>query len=214
MEAAGAGGVGGQVGGVAGGQVGGVAGGVREGVREAYSDIARDPHGEHPLPVGRALAEGLGYTPAWLDSVPAASVESFAGVSCVPCFAEVTEASSVLDLGCGAGLDSLLLARRAASVLGVDFSPEMLARARRAAAAAGAANVTLRQGDAEAIPAPDGSIDVAVVNGVFNLNPARAEIFRELARVVRPGGSVYAAELILSGPLPPEDASSPRDWFA
>jgi arsenite methyltransferase len=81
-------------------------------------------------------------------------------------------------------------------------------------AATGAANVTLRQGDAEAIPAPDGSVDVAVVNGVFNLNPARAEIFRELARVVRPGGSVYAAELILAGPLPPEAASSPRDWFA
>jgi arsenite methyltransferase len=196
------------------GGVGGGVGGLREGVREAYSGIARDPEGEHPLPVGRALAEGLGYPTESLDSVPAASVEGFAGVSCVPCFAEVTEASRVLDLGCGAGLDSLLLARRAASVLGVDFSPEMLARARGAAAAAGAANVALRQGDAEAIPALDGSIDVAVVNGIFNLNPARAEIFRELARVVRPGGSVYAAELILTATLPPEDASSPRDWFA
>jgi arsenite methyltransferase len=198
----------------AGGGAGGRVDGLREGVRKAYSRISRDPDGEHPLPVGRALAEGLGYPPEWLDSVPAASVEGFAGVSCVPRFAELTEASSVLDLGCGAGLDSLLLARRAASVLGVDFSPEMLARARGAAAAANAANVTLRQGDAEAIPAPDGSIDVAVVNGIFNLNPARAEIFRELARVVRPGGGVYAAELILAGPLPPEEASNPRDWFA
>lgn len=120
----------------------------------------------------------------------------------------------VLDLGCGAGLDSLLLSRQAASVLAVDFSPDMLARARRAVSAAGAGNVEVRQGDAEAIPADDASIDVAVVNGIFNLNPKRTEIFRELARVVRPGGHTYVAELVLVEPLPPDVGGSDADWFA
>ena len=116
----------------------------------------------------------------------------------------------VLDLGCGAGLDSLLIAPGAGRVLGVDFAAEMVARARRAAEEAGAANVEFRQGDAEAIPAETASIDVAIVNGIFNLNPARGAIFEELGRVVRPGGRVFAAELVLVGPGP----GLATDWFA
>ena len=111
-------------------------------------------------------------------------------------------------------MDSLLVGARAASVLGVDFSKQMLDRARRSAEAMGLSNVEFRDGDAERIPAETGSIDVALVNGIFNLNPARADIFGELARVVRPGGYVFAAELVLTGPIPPDVKPSESDWFA
>ena len=99
-------------------------------------------------------------------------------------------------------------------VLGVDFSEAMLARAHAAVAEAGARNLDVCRAEAERLPVSDGSIDVALVNGIFNLNPARAEIFRELARVVRPGGAVFAAELILHEPLPPTTRFSEADWFA
>ena len=141
-------------------------------------------------------------------------MEAFAGVSCVPCFAEIEATAHVLDLGCGAGLDTLLVAEQAGSVLGVDFSEAMLSRAETSARSMGLDNVEFRQGSAEAIPCETGSIDVALVNGLFNLNPARTEIFRELARVVHPGGLVFAAELILNQPLAEEARRGEIDWFA
>ncbi len=99
-------------------------------------------------------------------------------------------------------------------VFGVDFSTAMLSRVRQAVAESGVVNVELRKSDAERLPIGDATIDVAIVNGIFNLNPARNTIFHELARVVRPGGTVYAAELILSQPLPAEVRTSEADWFA
>jgi ubiquinone/menaquinone biosynthesis C-methylase UbiE len=142
-------------------------------------------------------------------------VEVFAGVSCMPCFAYVPPGSAVLDLGCGAGLDALLVAAAAATVLGVDFSDEMLSRARRSAEVMRFGNVRFELGDAEAIPSETASVDVAMVNGIFNLNPARQEIFSELARVTRPGAHLYAAELVLKGPRPAAAAESgDTDWFA
>lgn len=146
--------------------------------------------------------------------VPTETVQAFAGISCLPCFAEIGRQDRVLDLGCGAGLDSILVARKAASVIGLDFSPAMLERARKSAASVGAENVEFRLGDAESIPLENDSIDVALVNGIFNLNPSRGRIFEELARVVRPGGLVFAAELVLKGPPPPSTRNGEGDWFA
>lgn len=189
--------------------------GLRDEVRDAYSLIAVEPSGWHPFPVGRALAEAVGYPAAWLDRIPEVAIDAFAGISCLPCFADLPGGSQVLDLGCGSGLDSLLAARTASRVLGVDFSPQMLARARSAAESAAITNVEYRLGSAEAIPAETGSIDVAIVNGIFNLNPARTGIFRELARVVRDGGCVFAAELVLAQALPADRPPATRmDWFA
>lgn len=122
----------------------------------------------------------------------------------------------MLDLGCGAGLDSLIASRRigpAGRVAAVDFSRAMLAQARRGACAAGADNVIFCRAEAERLPLSDASIDLALVNGIFNLNPARECIFYELARVVREGGAVYSAELILSAALPPEQRNA-ANWFA
>ena len=123
----------------------------------------------------------------------------------------------VLDLGCGAGMDSVIAAERVGptgAVIGVDFSLPMLARVRRAASVAGLGNIHHSQAAAEDLPLQSGSVDVAMVNGLFNLNPARGSIFDELARVVRPGGSVFAAELILREPAPAGEAVSLDDWFS
>ena len=114
----------------------------------------------------------------------------------------------------GSGTDTLIATRRVGptgKVIGVDFSPAMLARARQAVSESGVRNVELGEGDAERLPIEDGEIDVAIINGIFNLNPAWDTVFRELARVIRPSGSVYAAELILSKPLPPETRTSESD---
>ncbi len=190
---------------------------LREGVRRAYSAAADRPREKHPFPVGRQFAESLGYRSETLDNLPEVSVDAFSGVSNVSVFADIPRSATVLDLGCGAGLDSLIAARRTeqtGKVIGVDFSEAMLGRARQGAAECGADNAQFLRAEAEKLPLEDGSIDVALVNGIFNLNPAREAIFRELARVVRPGGVVYVAELILSEPLPAEVQAGENDWFA
>jgi len=190
---------------------------LRASVQRAYSAAAERSQDEHPFPVGGQFAESLGYPQDLLVGLPSVSVDAFSGVTNIAVFADVGEGVTVLDLGCGAGLDSLVAAQRTGpkgKVIGVDFSDAMLVRARQAAAEVGVGNVEFYQADAEDIPIEEGVIDVVLVNGIFNLNPMRDSIFRELARVVRQGGTVYAAELILRQPLPQEIQDSEANWFA
>jgi ubiquinone/menaquinone biosynthesis C-methylase UbiE len=166
--------------------------------------------------VGRAFAESVGYPRALLDLLPACAVEAFTGVSNVSVLAEMAAGDRVLDLGSGAGLDALTAARRVGPdghVVGIDFSDAMLSRAKQAAEEAGMSWVAFERGNAETVPLADSSIDVALINGIFNLNPHRGVIFEELARVVRQGGKVFAAELVLVAP-PAAQPSSAADWFA
>ncbi len=187
---------------------------LRRKVLDAYSAAALHPSSKHAFPVGRQFAENLGYPRDLLDKLPPACVEAFSGVSKLSLIADFPTEAVVLDLGCGAGLDSLIAARHAQKVIGIDFSSAMLDRARESLRAADVHNVLLCQADAESLPLPDDSIRVALVNGIFNLNPARDAILRELRRVITPGGAVYAAELVLNAPLPPEQQSSEAKWFA
>ncbi len=190
---------------------------MRDGVRQAYTTIAGRPLNEPLFPTGRALAENLGYPADLLDTLPTVSVEAFCGVSNVSLFAEIPEAATVLDLGAGAGLDTLIAAKRAGKsgkVIAIDFSEAMLARARLAISEAQATNVEARLADAEELPVADASVDVVIVNGIFNLNPYRERIFSELARVVRPGGIVFAAELILSAAFTQKQRSDSTNWFS
>jgi len=190
---------------------------LREGVRKAYTAAANHPDRKHPFPVGRAFATSLGYPARELAELPPVSVEAFSGVSNVAIFAEIPAGARVLDLGCGSGVDSLLAAARTGprgTVIGIDFSPAMLDRARAGAARAGVTNARFLCGEAETLPLGSDSVDVALVNGIFNLNPAREAIFRELARVTRPGGVVFAAELVLPDEVDRPDVEDEADWFA
>jgi arsenite methyltransferase len=190
---------------------------LRAKVNGAYSAAASRPEQKHPFPIGRELAENLGYPSELLDAVPQSSVEAFAGVSNVSLFADLPVGATVLDLGCGAGMDSIIAARRVGPtgrIIGIDFSEPMLARARAAKEVINLPHLVFQQGDAECLPLADESIDVALVNGIFNLNPKRSEIFSELARVLRPHGRAYVAELILTGPPPEGNHASESNWFA
>jgi arsenite methyltransferase len=190
---------------------------LRDKVRGAYSAAAVDPNSRHPFPVGRQFAESLGYPPETLDALPPGAVAAFAGVSNVSILASVPLGATLLDLGCGSGTDSLISAQRvgpSGRVIAVDFSDAMLERARSATQESGLENIEFRLAAAEHLPLDDASVNVAIVNGIFNLNPARDAIFRELARVVAPGGSLFAAELVLQAPLPLSEKSSEANWFA
>jgi arsenite methyltransferase len=190
---------------------------LRDSVRSAYSKAASSPGESQPFPVGREFARSLGYTDEVLEAIPATSVESFTGVSNVSLFATLPAGATVVDLGCGSGLDSLIAARRVGPkgrAVGVDFSDAMLSRATLSLRRLGLPNVIFLRSDAEHLPLADASVDRALVNGIFNLNLFRDEIFRELARVVRPGGSVFGAELVLRGPLEEGDRSGPVNWFS
>lgn len=175
------------------------------------------PKAQHPFVIGRSLARNVGYPAHRLDQLPVTASASFAGVAAVACFAEIDTGATVLDLGCGAGLDSLLVAPRAGptgQVIGVDFSADMVQRAQQNADKMGVVNVRYIRSDAERLPLAPGSMDTALINGIFNLNPARTAIFAELARVMRPGGAVYAAEIVLRHPLAPDVVAQETNWFA
>jgi ubiquinone/menaquinone biosynthesis C-methylase UbiE len=190
---------------------------IRDEVKKAYSAAADKPGDKHTFPVGRQFAESIGYPGELLDTIPSSAVMSFTGVSNTSIFADIPVGSTILDLGCGAGLDSFIAAQRTGpegKVIGIDFSESMIFRARQAFSESGIENVEFHIADAESPPIEDSSIDVALVNGIFNLSPSRESVFHELARSLRDGGSVYAAELILQGPQPPNTHCDLKNWFA
>ncbi len=190
---------------------------LRKKVNDAYSAAAADPRDRHPFPVGRQFAESIGYPADLLDELPQVASDTFTGVSNVSVFAEIETGATVLDVGCGAGLDCLLAARKtgpSGKVIGIDFSREMIQRARQAAFSAGQGNLELYLGAAEDLPFREGAFDIILLNGIFNLNPHRDRIFRELFRVLGPGGRVYAAELVLKEPESTPQVCGLDEWFS
>ena len=150
------------------------------------------------------LGEKLGYTAAELASIPEGSN---LGLGCgnPSAIGEVRPGETVLDLGSGAGIDCFLAAKKVGPkgrVIGVDMTPEMLERARGNAAAGGYDNVEFREGVIEDLPLPDGSVDVVISNCVINLSPDKPRVFREIARVLKPGGRMYVSDIVLRRPLP------------
>jgi arsenite methyltransferase len=178
---------------------------LRSEVSKVYSRVANDPNGDFHFHRGPAYAaQFLGYDPVELAALPAECTASFAGIANPHAIAPIVPGETVLDIGCGAGTDLLLAARRVGpggQAIGVDMTEAMRDRARVSAAAAGLPNVEVHQADATALPLPDVSVDVVISNGVLNLVPEKEKAFIEIRRVLRPGGRLQLGDIVLDAEL-------------
>ncbi len=174
---------------------------LRSEVSLIYGRVAADPGGQFHFHRGPAYAaEFLGYDAAELLSLPPEATASFAGIGNPHRIAPIRAGETVVDIGSGAGMDLLLAARRvgpSGRAIGVDMTDAMIERARGAAQAAGLSNVEIRKGDACALPIEDASVDVVISNGVLNLVPEKQRAFAEIVRVLRPGGRLQLADIVV-----------------
>jgi arsenite methyltransferase len=183
-------------------------------IRNTYASVSQEPEKDFIFPTGRGWAQDLGYPPE-LANVPEAAVESFAGVANPWELGRLSAGERVLDLGCGAGTDSLVAAQMVGpdgSVVGIDMTPEMLAKAHRAAAEMGAANVEFVEGEIELLPFADESVDVVISNGVIDLLPDKDTVFAEIYRVLRPGGRIQFADVTIQQPVSEEGKRNIDLW--
>jgi ubiquinone/menaquinone biosynthesis C-methylase UbiE len=186
-------------------------------VKHMYEEVALEPQREFHFETGRPLAERLGYPAADLDRIPAAAIDSFAGVGYFLDLAAIEPGETVLDLGSGSGMDSLLAARQVGSagrVVGLDMTDEQLDKSRRLAGEAGLEQVEFRRGYIEDPPVPDASIDVVISNGVLNLSADKAAVFAQVARVLRPGGRLALSDIVTERALPDSVTCNAGLWAA
>lgn len=174
-------------------------------IRNEYAEVARNPEKGFHFHTGRPLAKMLGYADAWIDALPAGAVKSFAGTGNPFSLGEIKAGDYVVDVGSGAGFDTLIAGRLVdptGYVVGVDMTPEMLKKARDAAAQAGLSHVEFREGYAESLPVSDGWANVVISNGVVNLCPDKPGVFREMYRVLKPGGRIQIGDILVQKPVP------------
>jgi arsenite methyltransferase len=184
-------------------------------VRERFSKLANEPLNEKRVPIGVESAKTLGYDPEEIDRLPISVVESFAGVGNPLSLSTLQLGQAVLDLGSGAGLDSILAARLVGStgkVLGVDMTEAMIKKARNNAEVLQLSNVEFYQADIETLPIGDNSMDVVVSNGVFNLCPNKTQALAETFRVLRCGGKLAMADILLEPHVTEEEVSRLGSW--
>jgi SAM-dependent methyltransferase len=173
---------------------------LREEIRRTYTDVSAEQDREFIFPTGRSWAQELGYPEAELARVPDATVDSFAGVANHWTLGAIEPGAVVLDLGCGAGTDLLIAAQMTGSggrAIGIDMTPAMLDRAAASARAIGLENVELHEALIESLPLEDESVDVVISNGVIDLVPDKDAVFAEIDRVLRPGGRLQIADVVV-----------------
>lgn len=186
-------------------------------VKTMYDKVAQEPDRDFHFETGRPLAERLGYPAADLDRIPAASIESFAGVGHFLDLAALRPGETVLDLGSGSGMDSFLAANQVGAdgqVIGVDMTAAQLTKARRLADEGGFAQADFREGLIETPPVDEGSVDCVISNGVINLSPDKPGVFAAAARGLRPGGRLALADIVTERRLPEGVTCDAALWAA
>jgi SAM-dependent methyltransferase len=188
---------------------------IRATILERFTRTAATPDQERKFEVGPDSAKALGYDAQEIDDLPCSVTESFCGVGNPLGLAEPQPGQTVLDLGSGAGLDSVLAARRVVptgKVTGVDMTEAMIAKARRNADLLRLTNVQFVLGSIDELPLEGESVDIAISNGVFNLCPDKPKVLREVCRVLRPGGRLQMADVLLHEDVTPEDVAKKGTW--
>jgi ubiquinone/menaquinone biosynthesis C-methylase UbiE len=186
-------------------------------VKKMYREVALNPKGEYHFEMGRELAEKLGYEKIDLDSIPAASIESFAGVGYYFDMANLQEGHNVLDLGSGSGMDAFiagLKVGKSGHVTGVDMTEEQLEKAERLRKQHQFDNVSFHKSYIESLPFPDRSFDAVISNGVINLAPDKSKVFAEISRVLKPGGRMIIADIVTEKQLPENVVCNSTLWAA
>lgn len=188
---------------------------IRRAIRKKYAAVANSAKGFFTYPVGEKGADLLGYERQLLEELPEELLNSFCGVGNPLAIDQIESGSSVLDIGCGAGFDLYIASCQVGSkgkVIGVDLTPEMVDRARKNLAAANAANSEVLLVASEQMPFADHTFDVVISNGVINLSPDKPTLFAEIYRVLKPGGRLQFADIILEKDLPPHLAANVESW--
>lgn len=175
-------------------------------IKKTYAALSQDPGKDFVFPTGRAWAEDLDYPPE-LANVPDTAADSFAGVANPFALGRLEDGERVVDLGCGAGTDSLVAAQMVGQnghVTSIDMTPEMLEKARAATAELGMTNVDFLEGEIERLPLANESVDVVISNGVIDLVPDKDAVFAEIFRVLRAGGRMQIADVTIQKPVSEE----------
>jgi SAM-dependent methyltransferase len=189
---------------------------IEESIRQKYAEFSSSPEGKFAYPTGQAGLEGLHYDPEIIRKLPNSVVTNYCGVGNPFSLGPINSGETVLDIGCGAGVDTFVAAKKVGpegKVIGIDMTPEMLARARKNLQETTLQNVSFHNASAEDLPFPDESFDVVVSNGVFNLIPDKARALREVFRVLKPHGRMMIADQILTGLLPADIKARIESWF-
>jgi len=184
-------------------------------IRNEYAEVAANPQRGFHFHTGRHLAKILGYDEDLLDAIPESAIESFAGTGNPFSLGTIQGGTRVVDIGSGAGIDSLIaghLAGPQGHVIGVDMTPEMLSKATEAAAEAGMSHVEFREGYAESLPVPDGWADTIISNGVVNLCPDKLTAFGEMYRVLKPGGRIQIGDILVQKAVPQDSKRDIDLW--
>lgn len=173
---------------------------LRHEISKEYTEVANNPAKGFHFHTGRKLAKMLGYHDEWIDKISINTVESFAGTGNPFSLGEIKQGEQVLDIGSGAGFDSLIAAQlvgKSGHVIGVDMTPAMLKKAKEAAEKTGLTNVDFLEGYAESLPVSDGWADVVISNGVINLCPDKPSVFKEIYRALKPGGRMQIGDILV-----------------
>ena len=184
-------------------------------ISDKYTEVAKTPEKGFHFHTGKPLAMMLGYAEETVDALPSGTVASFAGTGNPFSMGDLNSGETVLDVGCGAGFDTLIAARQvgaAGRVISVDMTPAMLEKAQAGAREAGLSNIDFRKGLAEALPVDSESVDVAIGNGVINLCPDKMAAMQEIHRVLKPGGRIQIGDIVVHKEVP-EDAKADIDLW-